>query len=157
MNPLYVLLVDDEADIRSLVMRWLEGEGHQVTCAANGLEAVAISSAKEFDLVITDVIMPESDGVQLIAEIKKSRPKARVLAMSGGGRLIESFDCLRMARALGSHVAIAKPFTRQEFLAAVAQAVAAPLATPKPTSMAAFLAKVRPLAARLTGSKPPAP
>ena len=100
--------------------------------------------------------MPESDGVELIAQIKKSRPKARVLAMSGGGRLLESFDCLRMARALGSHVAIAKPFTRQQFLAAVAQAVAAPLAVrPPSSSLAAFLAKVRPRAAKL--SAPPRP
>lgn len=155
MNPLYVLLVDDEPEIRSLLMRWLEGEGHQVTCAVNGVEAAAISGAKEFDLVVTDVIMPEKDGVQLITEIKKTRPKARVLAMSGGGRVLASDDCLRMARALGSHAAVAKPFTRDQFLGAVTRAIDAPLAVPPPpASMAAFLARVRPGSAKPSGAAP---
>ncbi len=123
MTPLYILLAEDEEQIRLLMTRWLEREGHHVTGAANGAEALAITQAKEFDLVITDVLMPESDGVQLISGLKKNRPNSRVLAISGGGRFMESTDCLRMAKGLGAHAAVMKPFTREQFLAAVAQAM----------------------------------
>ena len=124
MAALDVLVVDDEAKIRSLLTQWLEHEGHQVTCAANGIEAAAISEAKEFDLVITDMLMPESDGVELITNIKKTRPKVRVLAMSGGGRVLDPEDCLRLAQGLGARAVLAKPFTRAEFIAAITQAMA---------------------------------
>jgi CheY-like chemotaxis protein len=129
MKPLSILVADDEPEIRELILRWLEREGHYVTCAVNGAEAAAISQAKAFDLIVTDVIMPERDGVQLITEIKKSRPGARVLAISGGGRVLDGMDCLRMAQGLGAHGAIMKPFNREAFLAAVDQALA-----PKPAS-----------------------
>lgn len=123
MTPLYILLAEDEEQIRQLMIRWLEREGHHVTGAANGKEALSITEAKEFDLVITDVLMPESDGVQLISGLKKNRPNSRVLAISGGGRFVESTDCLRMAQGLGAHAAVMKPFTREQILAAVAQAM----------------------------------
>ncbi len=130
MTPLDVLIVDDEAPIRVLLTQWLEREGHNVTCAANGVEAIQISAAKEFDLVITDVLMPECDGVELIAEIKKTRPTVRVLAMSGGGRLMDSTDCLRMAQGLGAHAAVMKPFKRDQILAAMKQAISPQSASP---------------------------
>ena len=126
MIPFYILLADDEAEIRVLLTRWLENEGHNVTCAANGVEAIAIAQVKEIDLVVTDVLMPESDGVQLISQLKKLRPKARVLAISGGGRVLDGADCLRMAQGLGAHAAVMKPFTKAQFLAAVTQAVGPP-------------------------------
>ena len=133
MTPLYVLVVDDEKEIRMLITRWLEHEGHHVTCAADGVEAASVSDVKEFDLIVTDVLMPERDGVQLIAEIKKTRPNARVLAMSGGGRVLDSADCLRMAQALGAHAAVMKPFKRDQFLAALTQAMG-PQAAATPSS-----------------------
>lgn len=123
MTPLSILVADDEADIRELIVRWLERDGHHVTCAANGVEAATLSQAKAFDLIVTDMLMPERDGVQLITEIKKTRPKARLLAMSGGGRVLDSDDCIRMAQALGAHAAVTKPFNRESFVAAVAQAI----------------------------------
>ena len=124
MTPLDVLLVDDEAEIRNLLMQWLEHEGHQVTCAANGIEAAEISQAKEFDLVITDMLMPESDGVKLISEIKKTRPNVRVIAISGGGRVLESTDCLRLAKGLGAHAVVMKPFKRVQIMSAITQLMA---------------------------------
>lgn len=126
MKSLSILVADDEPEIRDLIMRWLEREGYNVTSAKNGVEAAALSQAKAFDLIVTDVIMPERDGVQLITEIKKNRPGARVLAMSGGGRVLDGTDCLRMAQGLGAQVAIMKPFNREAFLAAVSQTLATP-------------------------------
>lgn len=124
MTPLSVLLADDEEDIRTLVRSWLETAGHRVMVASTGLEAGGLAQKAKFDLVVTDVLMPEGDGVGLIAELKKSQPEARVLAISGGGRIIDSNDCLRIAQGLGAHAAVMKPFNREQFLAAVAQALA---------------------------------
>jgi CheY-like chemotaxis protein len=130
MTPLSVLLADDEADIRVLLVGWLERAGHHVTCAKNGVEAAAILQAKIFDLVVTDMLMPESDGVELIGVVKKSSSTTRILAMSGGGRVMDSTDCLRMAQGLGAHAAVMKPFTRDQFMAALALATKGQSPTP---------------------------
>src|SRR5471032_981260 len=124
MKPLAVLVADDEENIRLLMTSWLEQAGHRVTQAANGREAGLLAEKTKFDLVVTDVLMPEVDGVGLIAELKKVSPASRVLAISGGGRIIDSNDCLRIAQGLGAHAAVMKPFNREGFLAAVAQAMA---------------------------------
>ena len=121
MTKLSVLVVDDEDDIRQLMRGWLEHAGHRVTCAETGSEAAALAKKTAFDLVVTDILMPEGDGVGLIADLKKSQPAARILAISGGGRIIDSNDCLRIAQGLGAHAAIMKPFNREQLLGAVAQ------------------------------------
>ena len=124
MKPTFVLVAEDESDIGWLIARWLEHDGHHVTCAANGAEAAAILQAKEFDLVVTDMLMPEMDGMQLIATVKKLHPAARILAISGGGYALDGLDCLRMATALGVDAAVKKPFRRESFMAGVAAALA---------------------------------
>jgi CheY-like chemotaxis protein len=126
MTRLSVLVADDEDDIRTLVRGWLELAGHDVTCAATGTEGSALAKGKTFDLVVTDILMPEGDGVGLIGELKKLQPAARVLAISGGGRIIDGTDCLRIAQGLGAHAAVMKPFNREQFLAAMTQALASP-------------------------------
>ncbi len=123
MPPLSVLLTDDEEHIRQLICNWLEQAGHRVTCAATGNEASALAKKAAFDLVVTDILMPDGDGVELIAALKVSQPAARVLAISGGGRIIDSTDCLRIAQGLGAHAAVMKPFNREKFLEAVALAM----------------------------------
>lgn len=129
MNPLSVLIADDEEEIRALLEVWLKSLGHVVVCAANGTEAAQLFRQTHFDLVVTDILMPDGDGVKLIEELKKIRAATCVLAISGGGRYMESDNCLKIARGLGADAAILKPFTRDKFLAAVALALA-----PKKTS-----------------------
>ncbi|MSU65776.1 MAG: response regulator [Opitutus sp.] len=73
MKALSVVIVDDEADIRLLMEIWLEEAGHTVVAAAEGAAARACFGQKQFDLVVTDVLMPKTDGLGLIAEIKKVR------------------------------------------------------------------------------------
>lgn len=128
MTPLSVLVADDEKDIRELICGWLELAGHRVTSAATGNQASALAAKTTFDLVVTDILMPEGDGVGLIGELKKTQPTARVLAISGGGRIIDSNDCLRIAQGLGAHAAIMKPFTREQFFVALEQARTAQVA-----------------------------
>ena len=72
-----------------------------------------------FDLVITDIVMPDGDGFELIAAVKTHQPAARVLAISGGGKYLESADCLKMARGLGAHGVLIKPFNWAEMRTAI--------------------------------------
>lgn len=131
LEGLSVLTVDDEADIRLLLEIWLKEAGHTVVAAAEGAAARACLGQKQFDLVVTDVLMPRTDGLGLIAEIKKVQPSARIVAISGGGRYIDGTDCLKMAAGLGAHAAVIKPFKREQLLASIREAFA-PL--PPPTA-----------------------
>ena len=126
MKPLSILVADDEEYVRLLIQQWLEAAGHHVACAANGKEAAALLALMQFDLAVTDILMPESDGFDLIAELKKMQPTARILAISGGGRIVAGDDWLKLARGLGAHAAITKPFDQLQFMAGVKLALAPP-------------------------------
>ncbi len=93
---------------------------------SNAREACEQMGRHAFDLVITDVLMPDGDGIDLITELKKVQPKARIIAMSGGGRYLEGSDYLKLATGLGAHAAIMKPFTWAQMKAAIDLAVASP-------------------------------
>ena len=112
---LKVLAADDETEICNLIRHWLEAAGHEVQCAGSARAATAVLKAGPIDLVVTDILMPGGDGLDLIAETKKLQPGARLLAMSGGGRYVDTNDCLRMARGFGAHAALNKPFNREQF------------------------------------------
>ena len=119
MNSLSILVADDEESIRSLIERYLSSAGHTVAIAANAREACEAMTRHRFDLVITDVLMPDGDGLDLITELKKAQPGARILAISGGGRYLEGSDYLKLAKGLGAHTALMKPFTWQQLQEAI--------------------------------------
>ncbi|WP_414660956.1 response regulator [Horticoccus sp. 23ND18S-11] len=124
MKPLSILVADDEDSIRALIQHFLGNAGHTVTVVGNAREACDVMAKQRFDLVITDVLMPEGDGIDLITELKKVQPGARILAMSGGGRYLEGSDYLKLARGIGAHGALMKPFTWAQLQAAMDQALA---------------------------------
>jgi CheY-like chemotaxis protein len=123
MKSLSVLVADDEEEIRSLLIHWLVGAGHTVTAVANASEARKMTGQQRFDLVVTDVLMPDGDGIQLIKDLKEAQPAARIVAISGGGRYVESTDCLKIARVFGAHAAVMKPFTRDQLLLGIFEAM----------------------------------
>ncbi len=92
--------------------------GHTVIEARNGVEGLAKYPADGVDLVITDIVMPGKEGIELIVELRQLHPQLKILAMSGGGR-IGSKDYLRIAKFLGASVVLAKPFSSAELLAAI--------------------------------------
>lgn len=124
MKSLSILVADDEESIRVLLQHWLMGAGHTVTSAGDGRQALEAIKQGQFDLVITDVLMPDGDGLNLIAELKKAQPAMRVLAISGGGRFVQGDDCLKMAHGLGAHAAVMKPFSWQQLQVGIEQALA---------------------------------
>ncbi len=122
-TPLSILVADDEAGVRDLLQQFLGRAGHRVTCASTGEEARRLLLGAVFDLVITDIVMPDGDGFELIAAVKQHQPRARILAISGGGKYIQGADCLKMARGLGAHGMVMKPFGWEEIQAALAATI----------------------------------
>lgn len=115
---LRVLVVDDEAAIRKLVRQVLEQSGHHVDDFENGRLGIEALHAVRYDLVITDLVMPEMEGIELISIIKRRWPHVPVIAMSGGGR-VDDGDGLEIALELGAAVVLAKPFALDELRQAV--------------------------------------
>lgn len=122
MKSCSILVVDDEDELREIVRRVLADAGHRVMTAEDGNSASRLISNEVFDLVITDVIMPERDGMQVITELRRKHPRVRVIAMSGGGHVPRA-QYLKMARGLGAHAVLEKPFTASELTQAIATAL----------------------------------
>lgn len=120
-----ILVVDDEASVRNLLSDVLEREGYTVFTAATGVEASTIYNANDIDLIITDLVMPEKGGIDLIMELKKQNPSVRVIAISGGGGITGRFDYLPIAKLVGASEIIAKPFQVAEIRSQVARMLAA--------------------------------
>lgn len=125
MKPLSVLVADDEEDIRLLLEQWLKPLGHVVFLARNGPEALKLARGHVVDLLVTDILMPDGDGLMLIEGLKKTHPTARVLAISGGGRYMDGQEYLRIAEGFGVNAALMKPFNREKFLRSVGIAMGA--------------------------------
>jgi CheY-like chemotaxis protein len=113
-----ILLVDDEEQLRSILRIVLESAGHEVEEAGNGKEAVESYRSRPADLLVTDIIMPEKEGIETIIQLRESYPKVKIIAMSGGGRTGDQ-NYLKLAKKLGANHVLAKPFSNSEFLAAV--------------------------------------
>jgi DNA-binding response OmpR family regulator len=111
-----ILLIEDDSDLRLAVRTMLTQAGHDVTEAADGARGLEQFRADHFDLVVTDIIMPDKEGIQTIREIRELDPGARILAISGGTQVY-----LTMARHLGACGALAKPFRRAELVEMVAR------------------------------------
>jgi CheY-like chemotaxis protein len=119
-----ILVIDDDAAVRVTVQSVLSRFGYKVISAADGEEGIRLFRSIRPDLVITDIIMPVREGIETILAIRHEQPEAKIIAMSGGGR-IGNADLLSMARQLGADQVIAKPFDIDGLTAIVAQTLAA--------------------------------
>jgi YesN/AraC family two-component response regulator len=114
-----ILIIDDEPAMRLAIREHLKRRGHDVLEASNGRRGMDLLESERVDLVITDIIMPEQEGVETIQAIRKHHPGMRVIAMSGGGRYDDSEYYLSAARWFGSDFSLSKPFTANELITAV--------------------------------------
>jgi DNA-binding response OmpR family regulator len=117
-------VIDDDHLVRYALSKMLHRNGYDVTTASDGKRGMAILRDELPDIVITDIIMPEQEGLDTIAMIRRERPETKIIAISGGGR-IRNVDFLDMARSLGADDAIPKPFQAEELLSRLRRLAAA--------------------------------
>ena len=130
-KPRAILVVDDEPTSREMISLMLEKRGYQVATANDGRAGEQCLAQKAFDLVITDLLMPERDGLELIGALRRHHPGIHIIAITGGGHLPGS-KYLQLARGLGAHTLLEKPFSEAALLGAVEQALAPAAAVSNP-------------------------
>ena len=113
-----LLLIDDEESIRTVLSLALERGGHTVVLACDGSEGLRYLEHNNVDLVISDLVMPETEGLELIRRVRSSCPNLKIIVISGGGRLLDT-SYLQTAILFGADYALAKPFGGAQLLAAV--------------------------------------
>ncbi len=113
-----ILIVDDDPDVCFVLKKLLERKGHEAVTSLNGLEALKCLERSPFDVVITDLIMPEMDGIELITKMRITYPEQKVIAISGGGR-INAAVYLQMAKLLKVKHTFQKPIKADELLNAI--------------------------------------
>ncbi len=118
MPPHAILVVEDDAVIRDMLTQILLGAGYEVATAVDGQEAIKQFNARRFDLILTDLIMPEKDGTEVIVELRKKQPTIPVVAMSGGG-MYHRGEYLKLARMFGAHGLLEKPFSQEQLLSTI--------------------------------------
>lgn len=120
-----ILLVEDDEGVRDILHKTLVAAGHDVEDAENGAVALAAYRRQPRDLVITDLVMPEKNGLETIMELRRLNPAVKIIAISGGGRNLGLGELyLDSARLFGAGKILAKPFTSAALLKAVADSLA---------------------------------
>jgi CheY-like chemotaxis protein len=136
----YILLIDDDALVRQSLTIVLEYAGYEVRCAADGRQGLAAFRERRPDLVISDIVMPEKEGIETIMELRMLSRDCPIIAISGGGRFGRA-DFLTVAKALGANATLSKPFEAEDLLRMVASHLAGisagPELPPGPTGIAA--------------------
>jgi len=120
-----VLIADDDPMITNVMQRLLQRQGIASKAVSNGREALQYLQANQVEVVITDILMPEMDGYELIPKLRKTAPNIRILAMTGNAPQF-AFDMHHMAKMLGADRVIGKPFELPDLLKVVNELLAAP-------------------------------
>jgi len=110
-----ILIIDDEALIRKMLKKFLEMNGFQIIVAENGSKGIALFNAHHPDLIITDIIMPEKEGLEIIQEIRKTNPHIQIIAISGGGA-VDPELYLDLAKKFGAQHSFSKPIDNEKLL-----------------------------------------
>lgn len=118
-----ILIVDDDFQMREMLGVILERKGYDVKTASDGRAAMQLQSKKPFDIVITDTIMPEKEGLEIISELRRGYPRVKIIAISNDGRY-KPEGYLELASQIGADRVLVKPFGSWEILGAVRELAA---------------------------------
>lgn len=117
-----ILVIDDDPSILTMLKKMLEREGYEVDIACNGSEGLDKIEDSPPDLLITDIVMPEKEGMELIFHLRRKKPELKIIAISGGGRFnYEGY--LTSAKYLGADLVFQKPLIHKEFVQAVSDLI----------------------------------
>ncbi len=121
-----IILIDDDPQVRSVLAGFLKIGNHQVVEAENGQQGLQHLSHEQPDLIITDIVMPETDGFELIMALANKEPPLRVIAISGGSRGLQQEMLIGVAQSMPVNKVLAKPVSCEVLLAAVEDALTSP-------------------------------
>lgn len=127
-----ILVVEDEPEFGAMLERMLRRRGHAVRLTQRGRDVTEGAAAAGFDLLLTDIFMPDIEGLELIRWVRRNHPGLKVIAMSGGTVLLPGFDPLHNAQAFGADWALAKPFEPEALDAALDALLGAGVPAPVP-------------------------
>jgi len=128
-----ILVVDDNAQVRMTARALLEAAGHEIVEAVSGRTALDTLRTEVVDVVLTDVFMPDTDGIELIHALRRQSPEIPIVAMSGGGHN-DGKDVLAVARLFGASATVQKPLTQRRLLSAIRRATMPPTTDTDPAS-----------------------
>lgn len=113
-----ILVIDDDNAVRRTLAKILRSEGYEVVSAEDGMRGMVLFHREQPQIVVTDIIMPEQEGIETIVAMRRAKPDVRIIAISGGGA-VGDLDVLKMAQLLGADEVIEKPFRAENLLARV--------------------------------------
>lgn len=115
----HILIIDDDPDFRFILETFLRGEGHTTDSAKDGKAGIRLAGLNSYDLLITDIVMPEMDGLEVITVIKRKLPGLRIIAMSGGTTKLDKELLLTTANLMRADTVVDKPLNLQKLRTAV--------------------------------------
>ena len=115
-----ILLIEDDDSARVTLTEIMRLGGHEVVAVPNGVRGLRVLAETSPDVIVTDIFMPDKDGIETILELRERENKAPIIAISGGGELAPA-DYLETAKRLGAAATLRKPFSRDVLLGAIAE------------------------------------
>ena len=128
-----ILIIDDDETIRTVLARTLERAGYTVVLAGDGRAGLRALEKETMDLVVTDIVMPETEGLELLMQVRARWPESKIIVISGGGRLQDP-GYLNTAKLMGADEVLAKPFGGNDFLITVETVLARRSDDPSPAA-----------------------
>lgn len=116
-----ILLIEDDHQVRAMLKMRLERAGYEIVEATDGVAGTQMFRTTPVDLVITDILMPEKDGLETIMDFWRDAPDVKIIAISGGSRSLDPETCLDCARAFGAVKTFQKPVDFDALLAAIGE------------------------------------
>jgi DNA-binding response OmpR family regulator len=118
-----ILLIDDDSDLCIMMQEVLQAQGYKVSVAADGEQGIALQRKQPASLLITDIFMPNKEGIETIRDFRTEFPDVPIIVMSGGGRLKMQGNAFFAAEELGAVAILRKPFEMSHLLRSVAAAL----------------------------------
>jgi two-component system chemotaxis response regulator CheY len=126
-RSLHVLVIDDDSDVRQTTQWLLEDAGFTVSVVTNGQQGLRLQRVRPADVVVTDIYMPDKDGIETIAEFRQRFPHLPIVVISGAAASVGGTSHLFVARELGAHEVLRKPFDPEKLIEAVRAAAGSAL------------------------------